>query len=286
MQEKRHILRQCRDFLNRVSSKFTGDHLSAYAAQVTFYLLLAFFPFTMLICMATRLLPIGEDTLLNAVTVLLPENYESLGASLIDSYYNEDIGSAKLFLIVFLIWTASRLIQALMNGFNTVYGIQENRNQTILRLIGCLYTVALCALFVAMAAMYALGTEVVSFLFSNAPNWSILDLVLKLIRDLASPVMLFLVFLLAYRILPSRKTRFRYEIPGALLTAVFWHGMAMAYGTFLGRSVERYSYVYGSLSGVVMLLVWLYTCVYVWFAGGELNWYLRKRRETASQKER
>ena len=278
MQEKRSVLRRVLDCINQVSSKFAGDHLSAYAAQVTFYLLLAFFPFTMLICMATRLLPIGEETLLNAVRMLLPKDYQTLGTDLIDGYYNEDIGSAKLFLIVFLIWTASRLIHALMNGFNTVYGIQENRSQTILRLIGCLYTIALCGLLIALAAMYALGSEAVAFLVSKAPDQHFLDTIFHFTRNLASPLLMFLVFWLAYRILPSRKTKFRYEIPGALLTAGFWRVMALAYGTFLGRSVERYSYVYGSLSGVVMLLVWLYTCVYVWFVGGELNWYLQKRR--------
>lgn len=274
----KQILRQGMDIFRRVSSKFAGDHLSAYAAQATFYLLLAFFPFLMLIVLATRLLPIQEETLMTAVKLILPENYQALGTDLIDGYYKDDIGSAKIVLIVFLVWTASRLIQALMNGFNSVYCIQENRSQTVLRLIGCFYTVMLCGMMVALLVMYALGTQAVGFILSKLPDSELLDLVLNLTRNLASPVLLFLVFWIAYVMLPSRKTKARYEIPGAFAAAVFWRLMALAYNSFLSRSFDRYVSVYHSLSGVVMLLVWLYICVYVWFLGGELNWYLQKRR--------
>ncbi|MBR5371287.1 MAG: YihY/virulence factor BrkB family protein [Oscillospiraceae bacterium] len=275
---KRQILRQGWDHLRQMSSRFTEDHLSAYAAQTTFYLLLAFFPFIMLIVLATRLLPITEETLITAIRVILPENYQSIGIDLVDGYYKDDIGSAKIVLIVFLVWTASRLIQALMNGFNSVYHIQENRSQAVLRLIGCAYTVVLSAMMVALIVMYALGTKAVGFLLSKLPEHEMLDSLVSLIRNLASPTLLFLVFWIAYAILPNRKTKLRYEIPGALAAAAFWRLMAFAYDAFLDRSEARYLSVYHGLSGVVMLLVWLYVCVYVWFLGGELNCYLQKRR--------
>lgn len=277
---RKRILRSFLDSIAAATKKFTNDHLSAYAAQATFYLMLAIFPFTMLICMASRLLPfLKEDTLLTVVRLLVPEDYQSIGIDLVDSYYNENIGSAKIVLIVFLIWTASRLIQALMNGFNTTYGIEENRSQTLLRLIGCVYTVALCGMLIALVVMYALGSKVFAMIMKHLPDWYLLELILKLTRDLASPLLLLLVFWLSYVILPSRKTRFRDELPGALLTTVVWSGAAGLYGMFLKQSFDRYSYVYGSLTGVVMILIWLYTCVYVWFVGGELNWYLKEQRE-------
>ena len=145
------LLRRLRGHAVSASRKFAGDHIAAYSAQATFYLMLAVFPFTMLIVMATRMLPVTEETLISVVRVLLPEQYENIGINAVDSYYNDNISSAKILLILFLIWTASRLIQALMNGFNTVYGIEETRSQTVLRLIGCLYTIALCGMLVAIS---------------------------------------------------------------------------------------------------------------------------------------
>ena len=211
----RHILRRAWQFLTDAGKKFAADHLSAYAAQATFYLMLAVFPFTMLVCMASRMLPfLNEDTLLKLVRLLVPESYRALGVDLIDGYYNENIGSAKFVLIIFLIWTGSRLIQALMNGFNTSYGLRESRSQTLLRLIGCLYTIALCVMFVTLIVMYALGSRLIALILEHAPDFVVLELILKLTRNLATPLLLLLVFWLSYVILPSRKTKFRYEFPG------------------------------------------------------------------------
>lgn len=273
-------LRRAWEFLTKAGKKFAADHLAAYAAQATFYLMLAVFPFTMLTVMASRLLPfLKEDVLLRLTDLLVPENYRSLSVDLIDSYYNENIGSAKFVLIIFLIWTASRLIQALMNGFNSSYNINENRSQTLLRLIGCLYTMALCVLFIVLIVMYALGSQLVAFILKREPDLVLLELILKLTRNLATPLLLLLIFWLSYVILPSRKARFHEELPGALLTAAVWRGAASLYEIFLARSLDRYSYVYGSLAGVVMILIWLYACVYVWFIGAELNCFLREQKE-------
>lgn len=282
MNRKRY-LRKTWEFFTAAGKKFAADHLAAYAAQATFYLMLAVFPFTMLTVMASRLLPfLKEDILLRLTDLLVPESYRSLGVNLIDSYYNENIGSAKFVLILFLIWTASRLIQALMNGFNSSYNLNESRSQTLLRLIGCLYTVALCVLFIVLIVMYALGSQLVTLILKRAPDLVLLELILKLTRNLAMPVLLLLIFWLSYVILPSRKAKFREELPGALLTAVVWRGAASLYGLFLSRSLERYSYVYGSLAGVVMILIWLYACVYVWFIGAELNCFLREKKEAGA----
>ena len=273
-------LRRTSDTAAAAGRRFAADHLSAYAAQATFYLLLSFFPFVMLTCMASRLLPfLKEETLQKVAILMLPPDYHSLGTGLIDSYYNENIGSTKFVLILFLIWTASRLIQALMNGFNSAYGIEETRSQTVLRLIGCVYTVALCGLMVTLIVMYALGTHLVGLILARLPDFVLLELIVKLARNLATPVLLFLIFWLSYVILPSRHCRFREELPGALLTAASWHAAAALYGIFLSKSLAQYSYVYGSLAGLVMLLIWLYTCMYLWFLGAELNYYLRRRRE-------
>ena len=52
------------DAVRQIGMRFAQDHLSAYAAQATFYMMLAVFPFTMLICMGSRMLPfLKEETL-------------------------------------------------------------------------------------------------------------------------------------------------------------------------------------------------------------------------------
>lgn len=285
--KKLPTLRDLWVFLGHLTKKFNKDHLSAYSAQATFYLMLAVFPFTMLICLASRLLPLKEETLLRLVRILVPGSYQELGVTLVDEYYNENINSlpAKIIMIIFLVWTASRLIQALINGFNMAYGIKETRSQAVIRLIGCGYTVALCVLLIVLIIMYALGSKLMAYIISFLPTSALLDLILNISRNLAAPLLLLLIFWLSYVILPSRKTRIRDEFPGALLTAVVWRFIIFLYSPVLQRSLERYSYVYGTLAGLVLILIWLYFCVYIWFVGAELNWYLKAKREGRAPKE-
>ena len=133
-------------------------------------------------------------------------------------------------------------------------------------------------MLVALLAMYALGTKLVGWVLAKLPPLPLAELVAELLRNLASPALLMVVFLLSYMMLPSHKPHLRAEMPGALLTAVFWRAMAQLYSIFLAQSFTRYAFVYGSLTGVVMILVWLYACVYCWFVGAELNAWLSRRR--------
>ena len=130
--------------------------------------------------------------------------------------------------------------------------------------------------------MYALGSKLVGAALNQLPGSAALDLALSLIRDLASPLLLFFVFLLSYTMLPGHKVRLRSELPGALMTTVVWRGMAALYSVFLRLSLENYAYVYGALAGIVMFMLWLYACVWFWFAGAELNRWLRKRKGPAA----
>ena len=272
-------LKSAWDFFDISTRKFNHDHLSAYAAQATFYLLLSFFPFLMLVCMMSRLLPFKEESLLAAARTVLPPSYRDVVVDLIDGYYNDNIESTKVFLIIFLIWTASRLIHALMNGFNMAYGIEEKRSQTLLRLIGCLYTLLLCALMLVVLLIYVLGAEIVSLLQKHFGMQVFLKMCISIGRNLAGPLLMLLIFWLAYAILPSRKIQFRDELPGAFFTAVFWRLAIELLTYIMPRSITQYSYVYGSLANLIIILVWLYTCVYFWFVGAELNRWLKKRKE-------
>ena len=168
-------------------------HLSAYAAQATFYLMLALFPFTMLTCLLSRLLPIQTQSLQDTLSALLPESFRPLITALIEGYYNENIDTAQIWLILFLIWTSARLFLSLMNAFNTIYNIEEIRGQMMLRLIGCLYTVALCILLLALLGMMAFGRLLINAAEMLFPDVGVLHLLFSLIRNLASPLLLMLI---------------------------------------------------------------------------------------------
>lgn len=262
--------RMWRFFLRR-TKEFAAHHLSAYAAQMTFYLLLAVFPLLMLLCILTRLLPFSGETIQNALTMLLPDALSGLAVSVTEGYLNENISDMGIWLLLFLVWSCSRMILALMNAFNSIGGIAETRGQLHLRLIGCGYTLILCVMLVAMLGMAGLGSRLLAYAEVLSADLAFLSLLFGLIRNLISPLLLLLIFWCSYVFLPGRKQSFRSTFLGALFTALCWRGAASLCAAFLQHSMERYSYIYGSLSGPVLLLLWVYACMFCWLLGAELN---------------
>ena len=80
-------------------------------------------------------------------------------------------------------------------------------------------------------------------------------------------------FLIMYIVLPNRKTSLIYELPGAILSSLGWIGFSYGFAFYIDN-MANFSYVYGSLTAIVLLLLWVYFCMYILFIGAEVNYFL------------
>ena len=92
-----------------------------------------------------------------------------------------------------------------------------------------------------------------------------------------SVIVLTAFFVLLYKTVPNRHTRWLAELPGAILSAISWMGVSYLYSLYIAQ--ERVVRVYGSLAAVVLLLIWLYACMYIVFIGAKINYLLRKKND-------
>jgi len=90
------------------------------------------------------------------------------------------------------------------------------------------------------------------------------------IRTVALLVALSIFFLIIYLVIPNRKSNFFYELPGALLSAVGWTGFSYLFSFYIDN-MGNYSYTYGSLTAIIICMLWLYACMYIMFIGAEVN---------------
>ena len=98
---------------------------------------------------------------------------------------------------------------------------------------------------------------------------------------LYSLVLLTVFFAALYLFLPNRRERFLYVLPGALAAAAAWLGFSAAFSAYVNHS-NHYSALYGSLSTILLTMIWLYVCLSILFYGAYLNQLLSrvwKRRE-------
>ena len=259
-------------FINEFMEKMRRDDVGAHAASAAFFMFLSIFPILMLLCSILPYTHISEADLLRVVTDLLPSSIDPLAVSVIGDLYDQ---SATVISIsaVFIVWSAAKGILALLRGLNAVQEVNETRNYFVLRLWSCIYTVILLVLIVFSLLVLVFGNPIINNLLSRLPNIRYIAIILMPFRYAVVIVALALVFALMYALIPNKKNKIYDKMPGAIFASLGWTVFSWAFSLY----VERYGAfdMYGSLTTIVIIMLWLYFCMYILLLGDELNHFLQ-----------
>lgn len=259
-------------FINEFMNKMKRDDVSAHAASAAFFMFLSIFPILMLLCSVLPYTHISEADLLRVVTDLLPSTIDPLAVSVIGDLYDR---SATIISIsaVFVVWSAAKGILALLRGLNDVQDVDETRNYFVLRFWSCIYTVILLVLIVFTLIVLVFGNPIINNLLSHLPNVRYIAILLMPFRYLVVIVALALVFAFMYALIPNKKNRVFDKMPGAVFASLGWTVFSWAFSMY----VERYGAfdMYRSLTTIVIIMLWLYFCMYILLLGDELNYFLQ-----------
>lgn len=257
------------------TDKLRDDAVSAYAANAAFFIIVSFFPFLILMI-----------TVINAV---IPESWEFL-LSLIDNVPDklsgfvsdifaeaEDIAVGTIVSIaaVSAIWAASKGFFALIYGLNTIAGTkkEDTRSYFITRSVAIIYTLGLIITLLLTLLLLIFGNSIYEFLSDHFTILKNMQELIKFLRYLFGTALLSVFFTILYAFIPNRRTKILYEIPGAVFSTVGWLGFSVIYSFYI-ENTGSFT-VYGSLSAIVLLMLWLYFCMYIFLIGAEINKLLR-----------
>lgn len=262
----RTVLRWVKGFLK----KNTEDHLGAYASQAAYFIVLSAFPFCIFLLTLLRYSPLTHEDLLNILQMLSPKMANDVIRTVMKEVYEQSTIAITSFTIIFVLWSAGRGILSITRGINEIYHINETRNYFYIRFISAVYT-----LWLAVALIVTLGLLV----FGNVIYRKVIQL-LPVLHDFAAFVisirmliifcLLTLFFIFVYRVLPNKKTPLLYVLPGAISCSIGWMITSSIFAIYFNTS-HSFTYMYGSLAGIMMIMLWLYTCMYQLFLGAELN---------------
>ena len=106
-------------------------------------------------------------------------------------------------------------------------------------------------------------------------------------RTLITLVLLCLVFLMLYKFVPNRSETLKSQIPGAMVSSVAWSLFSLAFSIYIDLTPGTVN-MYGSLTTLVLIMLWLYFCMWILLIGAEINSYfedrLRRLEEAAAAK--
>lgn len=261
--------------IKRVSKRFDTDNLTAYAAQSAFFIFISIFPFLMLFLNFLKYIPIFSDESFDsgALDLLSPQIGELLKGIIAEA---QDYGSGALISIttVAALWACSKGVLGIIYGLNSIYKTTEKRGYIQLRIVSIIYTVGLIAALAVVLILMVFGNKILDFILVEFPVMNSFANAVRVIRWLVTFGILILFFLFLYTIIPERKTKFKNELPGAVVSAVGWIGFSALYSFYIDNFGNQ-SKVYGSLTAIILFLLWMYTCMIILFVGAEINDMLR-----------
>ena len=252
------------------SGQMKKQNISAYAASIAFFFFLSIVPMLMMLCAIIPYTPVTEENLVQAVTDVVPDMVDAMVVSLISDVYDRSEGIISIAIIA-TIWSAAKGVMALMTGLNAVNGVEEKRNYFVIRVIACFYTIVMLLIVILSLVINVFGNQLVSIGLYRLPQLErIVDFCMNF-RFLVVWVVMTVLFAAIYAYVPNKKLKFKEQIPGATFSAVVWSVFSWGFSIYVtyGNSYG----VYGSLSIIIIVLLWMYFCMYIIMIGAYLNRY-------------
>lgn len=251
------------------------DHVGAYAAQTAYFLMMSFIPFILFLTAIVQYTPLTYRVVRQVIIGIVPENLQGFVLSIVAEVFSKSIAVLPVSAIMAL-WSSGKGMQALINGLNTIYHVRETRNWLVNRIYSMLYMFLFVIALIVSLLLLVMGNRIHEVAMEYVPFLGrVIGRILGAKTFLVF-VMLFLVFLVLYRYLPNRKATLKSQVPGAFLTAVAWSLFSYFFSLYFAF-FPNVSSMYGSLSTLIMVMLWLYCCMNLLLYGAEINAYFENQ---------
>lgn len=263
-----------RGFLKRLNQ----DHVGAFAAQAAYFVLLSFVPFVILLITLVRHIPlVSESNVTRFFLQIVPDSsdLQVFVLQIIREIFGKSTAVVPVS-AVFTLWSAGKGIQALTNGVNAIYHVKETRNYVIMRIRSAFYTLIFIAAVTGSLLLLVFGNSIQKLLEKYIPMIGRIAGYIIGMRTVISLAVLCVVFLLIYKVLPNRRASLKSQLPGAMISALAWSLFSLGFSVYLDV-FHGLSSMYGSLTTTVLVMLWMYFCMYIVLIGAEINAYFEER---------
>lgn len=265
------IIKLVRGFLKAMNE----DHVGAYAAQSAYFIMLSFIPFIILLLTLIQYTTLTRADIYGAAQVIFPDSMNGFVIDIINEVYSKTAVTVSLSAIT-AAWSAGKGFLALMRGMNSVYDVEEQRNYIILRFRSAIYTVVFVISIILSLVVLVFGNSIHQAAVVHMPFLAVITGMILQMKDIVAIAFLTLVFMLLYKFVPNRKARLLSQAPGAIFSSVCWYLFSIGFSLYVIYT-PGLSNMYGSLTTIILAMLWLYFCMYIILLGAEINSYFEEQ---------
>ena len=265
MERLKHIFTR----VSQIPQESSKVHMGAYSAQAAYFLMLCMIPIILLLLTLVQYTPVTKADVMTAVIQVFPSSVDSMITSIVNQVYNQSTGIIPVTVIIAM-WSAGKGVLSITTGLNCIYGCPETRNYFFLRIRATLYTIMFIVVILVLLVLSVFGNSLNLFILEHLPFLSGTADWLIEARTVISPAVLVVFCLLIYKFLPNRRDRLVKQLPGAAFAALGGLVISWIFSVYLDI-FEGFSSMYGSLTTIVLIMLWMYFCMYSILLGGEIN---------------
>lgn len=273
------------DFSKKLIKEIKEDRVTGLAAEQAYYYLLALFPLLILLLSILPYLNIDTQTALDTLKTFMPSETMEVIEENIIKILSERNGGLLTFGILGTIWSASNGMNAFIHSMNIAYDVEETRNFIKARLISILLTLGLVFAFIVMLVLPVFGKVLMNLIEQVVSLPEGTQSLFNVLRWVIAVAVIAFVLAFLYRYAPNKTFPFLHVIPGAVTATILWIAISIGF-SFYVSNFANYSSTYGSLGGVIILMLWLYLSGLILVIGGEINALIHSQKSVPHKKSR
>lgn len=251
-----------------ISRELRESRASLFAASTAFFAFLSLIPMLILVCSILPFINGSQELFLSVVDSALPSSLETFSISIIEEIYDKSITLISVSAVLML-WVSGKGFYALKAGINAIRHVREFRGMVFQRLIASLYTIVFIICIVFAFVFMLFGNFLNEALIRILPTYSYIYQFMMHFRFLFVWAVMTVFLQIAFAILPNEKVSVRLQLPGALFSSVVWSVFSWGFSIYIDK-MNGFG-MYGSLTTIIAVMMWLYIGFYILLMGVSIN---------------
>ncbi|SDI28646.1 YihY/virulence factor BrkB family protein [Alteribacillus bidgolensis] len=264
-------------FGRTLKKEMIDDRATGLAAEQAFYYMLALFPMMILFLSILPYLSMDGQRVMMVVETALPRDTTRMIEENVLSVVSDSNSGLLTFGIIGTIWSASTGMNAFIRAMNEAFNVENQRSFLNGRLLSILLTIGMIVTFLIIFALFIFGEVILNTVSNYVFMPDETESLLKVVRWILTVLVMITILCCLYYFAPNKKITFKHVLPGAITATIIWQVVSLGF-SFYVNNFGNYSDMYGSLGGVIVLMLWLFLTGLALVIGGELNAILHKNR--------
>ncbi|MDR2648625.1 MAG: YihY/virulence factor BrkB family protein [Clostridiales bacterium] len=266
-------------FIIRIGKEASKDDLFAMAGQLTYKMLLAFFPFLIFLISLLGFANLDGRYWMQTLSAAIPAE----AGRLLDVFFDEvinvrSVGVLSVSLLVSL-YNASSGFFVVIRCVNQTYGYKNCRHFLVNQLVSIALVIMFALSLTSMLTLLIFNDNIFAFAERMMPSAPYVKPVFAFVGLLITAGVLLITTMMIYKLSNCKNPRLFSVMPGAVVTVSMWIVSSKIFNLYI-NNFARYSKVYGSIAGVFILIMWLNIISTVLLLGSEINSMLDKSAES------